>query len=81
MLTFKQTHLIKEAAMDRTNGNCGMGMVATFSFLIGGAVGAGVALLMAPQSGKRTRRQIKDLAEDFSEQASDYADKMKKKIF
>ena len=26
--------------------------------LLGAAVGAGVALLMAPQSGKRTRRQL-----------------------
>ncbi len=41
------------------------GMIVIFSFLVGGAVGAGLALLMAPQAGKKTRRQIRDIAEDF----------------
>ena len=68
--------------MGRIDSNCNnMGMVATFSFLIGGAVGAGLALLLAPQAGRKTRRQIRDLAEELSEQASDYAGKVKKKIF
>jgi gas vesicle protein len=57
-----------------------LGIFVIFSFLVGGAVGAGLALLLAPQSGKKTRRQIRDIAEDLSEQASDYADRMKKKI-
>jgi len=41
---------------DEENGgaiNFFMGM------LLGAAVGAGVALLLAPQSGKRTRRQLR----------------------
>lgn len=68
--------------MGRIDSDCNnVGMVATFSFLIGGAVGAGLALLLAPQAGRKTRRQIRDLAEDLSEQASDYAGKVKKKIF
>ena len=29
------------------------------SILVGGVIGAGAALLLAPQSGKRTRRDIK----------------------
>ena len=29
------------------------------TFLVGGIIGAGIALLFAPQSGKRTRRDIK----------------------
>jgi gas vesicle protein len=50
------------------------------SFLIGGIVGAGLALLLAPQSGRKTRAQIRDMAEDASEYASDYAKKLKSKI-
>lgn len=50
------------------------------SFLVGGIVGAGLALLLAPQSGKKTRRQIIDLAEDAKDYAADYAKTLKKKI-
>ncbi|MEJ2695777.1 MAG: YtxH domain-containing protein [Candidatus Sulfobium sp.] len=50
------------------------------SFLIGGIVGAGMALLFAPQSGKRTRGKIVDLAEDARDYASDYTRKLKKQI-
>ncbi len=41
-------------------------------FLTGFAVGAGVALLLAPQSGERTRRQIRRKAGD----AQDYLEKI-----
>lgn len=33
------------------------------SFITGGLIGAGVALLYAPQSGERTREEIKEKAE------------------
>lgn len=50
------------------------------SFLIGGIVGAGAALLLAPQSGKKTRGKIADLTEDAWDSAYDYGKKLKKKI-
>lgn len=50
------------------------------SFLIGGIVGAGIALLLAPQSGRKTRKQILDAAEDARDSASGYAKKLKEKI-
>lgn len=50
------------------------------SFLIGGIVGAGMALLFAPQSGKKTRGKIIDMTEDARDYASDYAKKLRKKI-
>ena len=50
------------------------------SFLIGGIIGAGVALLLAPQSGKKTRKQMLEAAEDVRDYASDYAKKLKEKI-
>jgi gas vesicle protein len=34
------------------------------AFVLGGMVGAGVALLLAPQSGTETRRKIKELTDD-----------------
>ncbi|MCL5061924.1 MAG: YtxH domain-containing protein [Nitrospiraceae bacterium] len=50
------------------------------SFLLGGMVGAGLALLMAPQSGAETRRKIREFTDDVKEKASDYAGEAKEKI-
>ncbi len=45
---------------------------------IGAALGAGVALLYAPQSGVQTRKKIKRSAEDASEYLEDAAGYLKK---
>ena len=45
---------------------------------IGAAVGAGFALLYAPQSGVQTRKKIKRSAEDASEYLEDAAGYLKK---
>lgn len=50
------------------------------SFLIGGIIGAGVALLLAPQAGKKTRKQILDATDDVRDYATGYAKKLKEKI-
>lgn len=50
------------------------------SIIVGAAVGAGVALLLAPQSGRRTRTKISDMAEDVRDMAEDFADKIKARI-
>lgn len=39
--------------------------------LLGAVVGAGVALLLAPQSGRRTRRRIRRAAEDLRDSTAD----------
>ncbi|NIT03121.1 MAG: YtxH domain-containing protein, partial [Candidatus Latescibacteria bacterium] len=44
-----------------------------FSFLLGGIVGAGLALLLAPQSGSETRRRITEASEDLKHKADDLA--------
>jgi len=49
------------------------------SFLLGGVVGAGLALLFAPQSGRETRQKIKDLAEDVKEKSAEYVNQAKEK--
>lgn len=56
------------------------GAVVLVSFLAGSIVGAGLALLLAPQTGKKTRRQIANLAEDVKGYAADYSKKLKDKI-
>jgi gas vesicle protein len=42
-----------------------------FSFLLGGIVGAGLALLLAPQSGEETRRKITEASDDLKHKADD----------
>ncbi|RPJ18055.1 MAG: YtxH domain-containing protein [Desulfobacteraceae bacterium] len=48
-----------------------------FSFLLGSLVGAGVALLIAPQSGRETREKIREYAESVKEKASESVEKVK----
>jgi gas vesicle protein len=50
------------------------------SFLLGGAVGAGLALLLAPQSGSETRQKIRDIADDVKDKTGEYVDQTKNKI-
>ena len=50
------------------------------SFILGGLIGAAVALLMAPRSGRQTREQIKDMAQEAKERAGDYYDQARGKI-
>ncbi|HMK60213.1 MAG TPA: YtxH domain-containing protein [Dissulfurispiraceae bacterium] len=50
------------------------------AFVLGGMVGAGVALLLAPQSGTETRRRIRELADDVKDRATDYAGTAKDKV-
>ena len=45
-----------EDAMETGNGNSKLN--GTLLFAVGGLIGAGLALLFAPQSGRRTRRDI-----------------------
>lgn len=50
-----------------------MGVALAF-FLVGAAVGAGIALLVAPQSGKQTRRMLQrryDFAADYVAEQAD----------
>ena len=49
------------------------------SFFAGGLIGAGVALLAAPKTGKETRKMIKELAEEAKGETEDYFDQGKGK--
>jgi len=50
------------------------------AFFIGGLVGAGVAMLLAPQAGMETRQKIKELADEAKEKAAKYAEEVKSKV-
>lgn len=54
------------------------GQVLNFvsGLLLGAAVGAGIALLMAPQSGRRTRRKLRRAADDLRVGAEDRWDEL-----
>ncbi len=50
------------------------------SFLLGGLMGAGVALLLAPKSGRETRQRIRDLADEVKMKTEDYVEQTKGKM-
>ncbi len=50
-----------------------------FSFLTGAAIGAGLALMFAPQSGKETRKQIKDFSEKLGSEVKDGVERVSEK--
>ncbi len=50
------------------------------SFLLGGVVGAGLALLVAPQSGEATRRKIRELADDVRDKTNEYIHETKDRV-
>jgi gas vesicle protein len=62
--------------MSEQDCGCSAGKVVC-SFFIGGLIGAGVALLIAPKTGEETRRMIKELAEEVKEKAEAYVDQAK----
>jgi gas vesicle protein len=52
----------------------GDGAISFFAgFLFGGIIGAGIALLMAPQSGPETREQLKTTGIELKGRAEEYA--------
>lgn len=60
---------------------CGYSTGSIFmSFLLGGLVGAGFALLLAPQSGSETRQKIKELTDDVKEKTKGYVGDVKEKV-
>jgi gas vesicle protein len=57
---------MNDASQTRSNLNAGSTLMG---FAIGAAVGAGLALLLAPDSGKKTRQRLASTARRLSESA------------
>lgn len=51
-----------------------------FSFFLGGLIGAGVALLLAPSSGRETREKIKEFAGEAKGKAEEVIEQVKGKV-
>jgi len=49
-----------------------------FTFLTGAAIGAGLALLFAPQTGEETRKQLKETADKLSDDFKENYEKLSK---
>ena len=49
-----------------------------FTFLTGAAIGAGLALLFAPQTGEETRKQLKETADKLSDEFKENYEKLSK---
>ena len=60
-------------------GNNGGGMKTFLSFLTGAALGAIAGLILAPQSGKETRRKIREYSDKFSEDLKEEYEKASNK--
>jgi gas vesicle protein len=52
----------------------------SLGLLLGAAVGAGVALLTAPRSGRKTRKKIARGAEDLRDRATDRWDELAEEV-
>lgn len=65
--------------MNEQDSGCSAGNArkVVCSFFVGGLIGAGVALLIAPKTGEETRRMIKELAGDVKEKAEGYMSQVK----
>lgn len=63
---------------DNDNG-VGAGTII-LSFLAGAAVGAGVALLVAPKTGEELRDRIRNMADDAIDKIKDYTTEAQDKI-
>ena len=64
--------------MSCEEGHHSAGVVAV-AFLLGGAVGAGLAMLLTPRSGPETRERIRDQASTVREEACRVADEVREK--
>lgn len=64
---------------ENENGGFTAGCVLA-SFFIGGLLGAGAALLLAPKTGAETRAQLKELADEVKGKAETYMEQVKEEV-
>jgi len=55
-------------------------MWGVLSFFLGGVVGAGIALLLTPQSGSRTRKRLKEASIDVRDKAEAYFTQVRERV-
>jgi gas vesicle protein len=55
------------------------GSAVALGFILGGVLGASLALLFAPESGRRTRERLRDLAADVRDRTVDLSEDLRDK--
>jgi len=55
------------------------GAAVALAFILGGALGACLAVLFAPESGRRTRERLRDLAADVRDKTIDLSEEFRDK--
>ena len=55
------------------------GAAVALGFILGGALGACLAVLFAPESGRRTRERLRDLAADVRDKTIDLSEDFRDK--
>ena len=55
------------------------GSAVALAFILGGAIGAGIAMLFAPESGRRTRERLRDFAADMRDKTIDLSEDLRDK--
>jgi len=55
------------------------GSAIALGFILGGALGASLALLLAPEPGRRTRERLRDLAADVRDKTIAASDELRDK--
>ena len=55
------------------------GSAIALGFILGGALGASLAMLFAPESGRRTRERLRDLAADARDKTIDVSGELRDK--
>jgi gas vesicle protein len=58
----------------------GCASVILLAFLLGGVVGAGLALLLAPLSGAETRKRIRDAAKEVKEKTEGAIEEIRDRV-
>jgi gas vesicle protein len=73
-LSFTRTGTVKDVIMDNSQSN------SLLALLAGVAIGAGLGILFAPDSGENTRRKIKDGAEGYGDELKSQLNALNEKI-
>lgn len=55
------------------------GSAVALGFILGGVLGASLAMLFAPESGRRTRERLRDLAADVRDKTIDFTEELRDK--
>jgi gas vesicle protein len=63
--------------MSEERGESGLGFAV--GFILGGALGAGLALLFAPEPGRQTRERLRDVAADVRDKTMAVSDELRDK--